>query len=499
MQTHFSIFLRSTVLAAALAVLIPATSHAGTSKPTRKTAPPSILKVNATNQPYSFLRPWTKDTPYSRRGIGVVIEGGYVVVTAEMVTNNTFVELEVAGSSQKSTAKIVTVDYDANLALLKPDNDEFLSDFKPVPFDRGAKVGDAVEILQLEGNGQVARTPGTLTTITVNEYPFDGMSLLIYRLSVPLQNRDGSFVLPAFRNNALLGLVMRYDSRSQTAEVIPAPVIARFVENALKEEYTGFARAGVSFSHTRDPQLRKYLGLTEPGGLYITEVYPESPAEKGGLKVGDILFAIEGNAIDQDGLYEDARYGKISLSNLLSLGLPSGEPATFTILRDGEKLDVEIELAPLDRSKVVSESYIIDQAPRYVILGGLVFQELSRTYLREWGGGWMRDAPQRLVYLDAFQSELPRDQGKVVFLSQVLPSEDTLGYQNLSHLVVKRVNGIDIHNLEDVARAAENPVDGFQKIEFEEDPGVIYLDAAEVEKNKERLMEDYGIPSLKNL
>lgn len=498
MQTLFSLSSRA-FFGAALALFLPLAGQAGPDKPGRKPAPQSILKVNATNQPYSFSRPWTKETPYSRKGIGVVIEGGRVLVTAEMVANNTFVELEVAGNSRKSTAKILAVDYDANLALLEPDDADFLSDFKPVPLDKTARVGDTAEILQLEGNGQVAQTPATLTTIAVNEYPLDGMALLVFRLSAPLQNRDGSFVLPAFRNQSLLGLVMRYDSRSQTADVIPAPVIARFLENAKGPEYKAFPRAGITFSNTRDPQLRKYLGLTEPGGIYVTEVLPETPAEKAGLKKGDVLLAISGKAIDQDGLYDDPKYGKISLSNLISIGLTPGTPATFSILRDGQKQDLEVALAPLDRSKIVSESYIIDKAPRYVILGGLVFQELSRTYLKEWGGGWMKDAPQRLVYLDAFQSELPRDQGKIVFLSQVLPSEDTLGYQSLAHLVVKSVNGVPIHNLEDLARAAETPVDGFQKIEFEEDPGVIYLDAVEIEKNKDRLMEDYGLPSLKNL
>ena len=55
----------------------------------------------------------------------------------------------------------------------------------------------------------------------------------------------------------------------------------------------------------------------------------------------------------------------------------------------------------------------------------------------------MKDAPQRLVYLDAFQNELPPDRGKIVFLSQILPTPNTLGYENLEHLVVK-VNGCSL-------------------------------------------------------
>jgi len=36
----------------------------------------------------------------------------------------------------------------------------------------------------------------------------------------------------------------------------------------------------------------------------------------------------------------------------------------------------------------------------------LIFQELSRQYLREWGPNWLKEAPQRFVYLDRFQWEL---------------------------------------------------------------------------------------------
>jgi hypothetical protein len=111
----------------------------------------------------------------------------------------------------------------------------------------------------------------------------------------------------------------------------------------------------------------------------------------------------------------------------------------------------------------------------------------------------MKDAPQRLVYLDAFQNELPPDRGKIVFLSQVFPTPDTLGYEDLEHLVISKVNGVPIKSLDDLAKAVASSKDNFLKIEFEEDPSFIYLDTSEIESNKARLMQDYGIPTLENL
>ena len=128
-----------------------------------------------------------------------------------------------------------------------------------------------------------------------------------------------------------------------------------------------------------------------------------------------------------------------------------------------------------------------------------MFLELSSDYLREWGGNWQDKAPQRLVYLDLFQDELPPDRGKIVILSKVLPSPETIGYEQLRNLVVSRVNGREIKSLEDLADAAANPEKGFQKIEFEEDPKLIYLDAQEIDETSAELADHYGLPSLQRL
>lgn len=459
----------------------------------------SLVRVNATNQSFDFFRPWLKKAPYMRRGLGVVLPDHRVLVTAELVANHTYVELEKASSAEKTPAEVVLIDYDSNLALLKPTDENFLKGAKPFDLAAKAKVGDRAAILQLEANGIIAETPATITTIAVGGYPMDNLSLLTYRLSAPLQSREGSFTIPAVRNGKLLGLLMRYDGRSQTADIIPAPVIEHFLNDAKTEKYAGFPRLGVAFSSTRDPQLRRYIGLKEEGGVYVTEVRPDSAAEKAGLKKGDVILSVSGQTIDKDGNYNDPDFGPISFSHLTTTLAKVDDVVDFTILRDGKQETLQVKLQPQDQSKVVSAPYSFDKQPRYVILGGLVFQELSRPYLQEWGGNWTKDAPQRLVYLDAFQNEDSKKEGKVVFLSQVLPTSNTIGYEDLEHLVVSKVNGQEIKSLDDLAKAVQSPKEGFHKVDFERDPAFIYLDATEVENEKGRIMENYGIPAMQNL
>jgi hypothetical protein len=125
---------------------------------------------------------------------------------------------------------------------------------------------------------------------------------------------------------------------------------------------------------------------------------------------------------------------------------------------------------------------------------------LSRQYLKEWGANWQKEAPQKFVYLDRFQGELfPEGNRRVVILSQVLPANSTIGYDEHAYLTVQKVNGKEVKSLRDVAEAAQQPLDGFVKIETEEDPKQLALDMTEVAAEAAGLQENYGLPSLQRL
>lgn len=494
-------FSRFLLLSLLLSPLLPA----GTTPPAKpevlaptKITERSFVRIIATNQNYEFLRPWIKRPPYSRRGLGTVLAGGKILVTAELVLRNTYVELEKLGTGEKCPAEVEVIDYQANLALLKPARADFLDESVPLELASGAAVGDRAEIIQLEANGSIATTSATISTITVSNYPIDELGLLVFRLSAPLQQRDGSFVLPAVRDGKLLGLVMRYDGRSQTADLIPPEIIGHFLKDAATQKYAGFSRAGISFENLRDPQLRRYLGLKENGGVFVDDVAPESPAAQAGIKAGDVILTVKGNAIDSDGNYEHPTYGRLPFSHLTTAESFNGDSISFQIWRNGQAQTVNVIAAPRIPSDMTVPSILFDKAPKYLVVGGLVFQELTRPYLQEWGPDWRNSAPQRLVYYDAFQNELPKDRQKIVFLSRVLPSSSVIGYEQLEHLVVKSANGRPIGSLEDLAEALKHPVKGFDKIETEEDPGVIYLDPAAIAAESEAVKAQYGIPALQN-
>jgi hypothetical protein len=464
-------------------------------------APASVIRVNVTNQPWDFIHPWGKRPPYSRRAIGTILAGNRVLVTAELVANANYVEFETAEGGQKVPAQVEVVDYEANLALLKTDDVDFLKPYKPLELTH-ANVGDTLSVWQLENNGTLLITKGPMTTAEVARYPEDDSPLLVYRMTTPLQFRDSSFTLPVVKDGKLAGLVMRYDNTTNNAEVLPAPVIEHFLTDAKKAPYEGFARVGIVSSPTRDPQFRRYLGLTAdtPGGVYVAEVLDGGPAAKGGVQQGDVLLQVDDHPVDQDGNYKDEEYGKIAVAHLFSTRRYDGDTVRLTVFRKGEKKQLNVTLRHRPVESYVIEPYIIDRAPKFYILGGLVLEELSRQYLKEFGADWPKKAPEQFVYYDRQQNELFKNgPKKIVFLNRVLPSDLTIGYEELNQLVVTKINGVTIQSLADVPHALEQATNGLHKIEFDGEPRFIYLDAAAVAASQDEFQRKYRLPAMQQL
>ena len=61
------------------------------------------------------------------------------------------------------------------------------------------------------------------------------------------------------------------------------------------------------------------------------------------------------------------------------------------------------------------------------------------------------------------------------------------------------MNGREVRSLDDVAEAIKAPIDGFYKVETEEHPREIPLDAGQAKADEPALRDSYGIPELAHL
>ena len=188
----------------------------------------SLVRVNVTRQNYNFHQPWEQGSPSSHTGIGVVMEGPHILLTSQMMANHRYVELEKLVTGEKGRAKVEVIDYEANLALVRPLDPDFLKDMRPLDFGLDAVEGDLLTVLQVKRNGNIVPSEGPITSIELLRYP-SGSAFLAYRLNSSLQFRLNNFTLPVLKNGRLAGLLMGYDSKGQSVDIVAAPIIEHFL------------------------------------------------------------------------------------------------------------------------------------------------------------------------------------------------------------------------------------------------------------------------------
>lgn len=466
----------------------------------------SLVKVNATSQPYSLHLPWQKESPSGRRGLGVVLAGNRVLVTGQMVANATYIELELPESGQKVPAKVVAVDYEANLALLEsPASDKqkaFFSGLKPMAVDSGSRIEDKVDILQAGRVGELIKSPLVISKVLTRRYNVEGSGFLVYEANNIVRSEANSFTLPVVKGGKLVGLLLSYDSKNQVTTILPAPIIEHFLKDVADGSYEGFPSLGMEMQSTMDEQFREFLGLKpDAPGVLVSAVMKGGSADKAGMKKGDILVAINGFSIDSRGDYKDPQFGPLSSSHLVRGRAYVGDKVEIKVIREGKEVVLKSELARRKPEDFLVLPYLFDKGPRYVLMGGLLFQELSRPYLDAFGDEQRGGAILRLAHIathpDKYEEEGRR---KLVFLSLVLPTPSAQGYDKLGGQVINKVNGQTIKDLNDLADAFKNNKGTVHVIELNDFPHILYLDGFNAERDNMRLLGGaYRIGSLKRL
>jgi S1-C subfamily serine protease len=470
--------------------------------------PKSLLKVNVTAQPYSLHLPWQKESPINSRGLGVVLEGNRVLVTAQMVADSTYIEMEQPDSGQKIPAKVIAVDYEANLAIIESAvpaelQKAFFANFQPMGLDTSSRIGDSVSVWQTGRVGDLIETPLSISKVLIRRYIVDGSSFLVYEATGIIRSEANSFTLPVIKSGKLAGLLLSYDSKNQVTTILPAPIIEHFLKDFADGAYEGFPGLGLEFQVTLDEQLRDYLGLKpDSPGVFITSVTKGASAQNAGLKKNDILLAIDGHSIDARGDYKDESYGALNSSHLVRGKAYVGDKFELKVLRDGKEEILSGELSRRAPDDYLVPPYQFDRGARYVLMGGLLFQELTRPYLSSFGEQ-QRDNPSllRLDHIASHPDEAEEEgRKKLVFLSMVLPTPCAQGYDQLGGIIVNKVNGRMIADLNDLDAAFKELKGPTHIIELDDFPHILHLDAAAAERDNAGLRGGiYRIPTLKRL
>lgn len=101
-----------------------------------------------------------------------------------------------------------------------------------------------------------------------------------------------------------------------------------------------------------------YVQLNKQRALLITKIFQGSPAEKAGLKAGDIIIEVDGKSIVGGDINEQ----------VAKVRGPEGSTATFTIVREGEDKPFKVDIARAKIEIKLVESKLLDNNVAYVSL-----------------------------------------------------------------------------------------------------------------------------------
>lgn len=266
------------------------------------------------------------------QGSGFVISAdGYIVTNHHVVENGA--EVTVAFTDGRElTAQIIGNDEKTDLALLKVESDDALPH---VAFKQGddLRVGDWVVAV-----GNPFGLGGTVTTGIVSARGRDiGAGPYDDFIQIDASINQGNSGGPTFD---LSGNVVGVNTAifSPTGGnvgigfAIPASVASRVIADLRETGSVQRGWLGVAIQPV-GPEIAETLGLEENEGALIAEVMTGSPAEKGGLKRGDLIRAIDGVSMDTP---KDVSRAVADLK--------AGSTASFELWRDGAKETLEINI-----------------------------------------------------------------------------------------------------------------------------------------------------------
>lgn len=428
-----------------------------------------VVRVHVSKKEVDRSAPWQYEEVQQQSYLGVVLDGGRILTTAFAVADAAFLEVQRFGSSKRVEADVIFADYEVNLALIKPS--ESLPGAKGVVLGDDLSIDDQVEIYRARDAYQLAKMPAALTEVGVFAAVTSSYSLASYLLKV--QQTGLGWAEPVFRQGKLVALTTGQDQNFVHA--IPMTLIRHFILDKPGADYRGFPSIGVQLTSLTSPDMRRLLGAQAYDyGVRIGEVQLGSSFSEL-LKADDVLLEFEGIKISEHGFYTHPRWGKIHLKYLLNQRY-GGDTLKLKILRAGKVVDVTGKLERFDSNAAPVVAYRYGVPEPHLIFGGLVFQELSQDYLKQWGRDWRDLAPFELLYtLDYLNDPTTQLGDRVVFLTRVLADDFNRGYTDLRHQVVDQVNGVKITSIAKLREALGKPISQngklYAKVEFRRDGG----------------------------
>jgi S1-C subfamily serine protease len=453
----------------------------------------AVVKIRNVSQAADYNSPWKRMDLDESSASGVIIDGGRILTVAHAVSDSRYLEVEKENGGGAYRASVAFIGHDCDLALLQVTDQAFFRDTASLPLgERTPDLTAQVSVFGFPtGGSRISITQGVVSRIDYVLYSHSGHDYHLI-LQIDAAVNPGNSGGPVLQDGKIVGLAFQAMADAENiGYVIPLTVIRHFLDDIADGVYHGYPDLGIVYSDLLNPAYRRFLKVPEERtGVAVESVVPSRSAG-GRIFPGDVLTAIDGIDIQNDGaiMLEGTR---CSLNEAVERK-QAGEEVVLRLIREGEEREETVGL--VREVEAMSHANVYDREPEYFVLGGLVFVPLSREYLKTWGEEWMNKADTKLLYYYAFyySDRLYRERPEVVVLSRVLPAPVNRYSSGLSDEIVDRVNGRPISRLADLPAAFAAQTRGFHVIEFEDGRSPCILDAARLAEENDAILSRYGI------
>ncbi len=237
-------------------------------------------------------------------GAGVIVDAdGYIMTNAHVVAGAQRIrvvmtagpvalfDVSSAGKSQVLDAKVIGLQKEADLALLKVE----ASNLPTLPFDleREPRPGELVFAIGSPEGLQNSITMGVISSVWRQPDPDNPMVYLQTDAPINSGNSGGPLVDVT---GAIVGLNTFILSNGGGSEglgfAIPAPIVNFVYQSLKKYGHVDHVEIGV-LAQTITPTMAQGLALAQHWGVVIADVTPRGPADAAGIKPEDIVLAVD--------------------------------------------------------------------------------------------------------------------------------------------------------------------------------------------------------------
>jgi len=443
----------------------------------------AIVKIYTTAKIPNYQVPWSSSVRNST-GSGGIIEGGYILTNAHVVANQTFIEVQRYGQRKRYIAKVYAVSHQADLALLKVEDNLFFSGVEPLIFGTLPEVEQKIVVYGYPmGGNTLSATIGVVSRVEHHTYAHSGEAFLAVQVDAAVN--PGNSGGPALSDGKIVGVVMQVIKKSQNiGYLVPVSMVRHFIEDMKDGRYDGFADLGLGTQKLENPAMRRYYGLDDNiSGKLIDKVIYTSSLKKI-FKEGDILTSVDGHNIENDGTVAFRKHEYTDFHYFVD-AYQMGETISLDIIRDKKPMRVK---APLNNS--ADDIYLVkttryDTMPTYFIYGGYIFSPLTRNLVRS-------TSRNRLKLSTLAAKWQTKEKSEAVVLLKVLASDISRGDNNFGMWPIDKVNGESFKNFKEFYEKMEAVKS--QYIVLEDNDGIkVVIDKKEAQNKQSEILKRYNI------